>query len=349
MKFKSFLVILVLSLAAFAGETPLTTLATASLKDGSTVKGEFLTDQITGSTAFMKNLTLEPAIVKSLIFTGTNGESKVSLSNGDAFAMRISNNSFKLKSLIGTLEIPRTNFRSLAFASQRGTSAAKDGLVFFCTFDDEKSVASPATGPSVKMELGTIRGNGKNGGALYVEPGVAGAQIAFPAGTFGNEGCIEFWANMASGKTEFTTGGDPRFFLLSDSMGREFAHLEFASNNGCGNSGFGGHICGLRAQTNRGCSFMMPYSDVFRGQNYNGWHHYAFVWSVGSLRIFIDGELVCSGNGLCDTQALSNAEIIMDIPLNRIRGKSFNNKSAFYMDDLKVWNYAKMDFELRQL
>ena len=201
-------------------------------------------------------------------------------------------------------------------------------------------------GPSVKLELGTIRGNGKNGGALYVEPGVAGAQIAFPAGTFGNEGCIAFWAKMASGKTEFTTGGDPRFFLLSDSVGREFAHLEFASNNGCGNSGFGGHICGLRAQTNRGCSFMMPYSDVFKGQNYNGWHHYAFVWSVGSLRIFIDGKLVCSGSGLCDTAALSNAEIIMDIPLNRIRGKSFNNKSAFYMDDLKIWNYAKTSFEL---
>ena len=346
MTLKTALVAFALSLAAFAGETPLTTLVTASLKDGSTLKGEFLTRQITGSTAFMKTLALEPAIVKSLTFTGTNGESKVSLSNGDAFAMRISNSSFKLKALIGTLEIPRSNLRSLAFSSQRCTSAAKDGLVFFCTFDDEKSVAAPAIGPSVKLELGTISGNGKNGGALYVEPGVAGAQIVFPAGTFGNEGCVAFWAKMASGKTEFTTGGDPRFFLLSDSMGREFAHLEFASNNGCGNSGFGGHICGLRAQTNRGCSFMMPYSDVFKGQNYNGWHHYAFVWSVGRLRIFIDGKLVCSGSGQYDTATFDNTEIFMDIPLNRIRGKSFNNKSAFYMDNLKVWNYAKTNFEL---
>lgn len=346
MKIKSFLVISALTLVATAGETSRTAYATASLKDGSTVKGEFLTRQITGSTAFMEKLALEPTIIKSLTFTGTNGESKVSLCNGDAFAMKLSNNSFKLKAIIGTLEIPRTSFRSLSFSSQRGTSAANDGLVFFCTFDDERSVTSPMIGPSVKLELGTIRGNGKNGGALYVEPGVAGAQIAFPAGTFGDEGCIEFWANMASGKTEFSTGGDPRFFLLNDRAGREFAHLEFASNNGCGNSGFGGHICGLRAQTNRGCSFMMPYSDVFKGQNYNGWHHYAFVWSVGSLRIFIDGKLVCSGSGLCDTAALSNAEIIMDIPLNRIRGKSFNNKSAFYMDDLKIWNYAKTSFEL---
>ena len=346
MKLSTTLIAFALWLAALAGETPLTTLATASLKDGSTIKGEFLTRQITGSTAFMEKLALEPTIIKSLIFTGTNGESKVSLCNGDSFAMKISNNGFKLKSLIGTIEIPRTSFRSLSFSSQRGTSAANDGLVFFCTFDDEKSVSSPAIGPSVKLELGTIRGNGKNGGALYVEPGVAGAQIAFPAGTFGSEGCIEFWANMASGKTEFTTGGDPRFFLLSDGVGREFAHLEFASNNGCGNCGFGGHICGLRAQTNRGCSYMMPYSDVFKGQNYNGWHHYAFVWSVGRLRIFIDGKLVCSGSGQYDTATFDNTEIFMDIPLNRIRGKSFNNKSAFYMDDLKIWNFAKTNFEL---
>ncbi len=294
----------------------------------------------------MEKLTLEPTIIKSLIFNGTNSESKVSLGNGDAFTMKISNNSFKLKSLIGVLEIPRTSFRSLTFSPQRGTSAAKDGLVFFCTFDDEDSVASPTAGPSVKLELGTIRGNGKNGSALYVEPGIAGAQIAFPDGTFGNEGCIEFWANMASGKTEFSTGGDPRFFLLSDSAGREFAHLEFASNNGAGGSGLSGHICGLRAQTNRGSSFMMPYSDVFKGQNYNGWHHYAFVWTVGSLRIFIDGKLVCSVSGQYDAATFSDSEMLMDIPLNRIRGKSFNNKSAFYMDDLKIWNYAKTDFEL---
>ncbi len=75
-------------------------------------------------------------------------------------------------------------------------------------------------GPSVKLELGTIRGNGRNGGALYVEPGVAGAQIAFPSGTFGSEGCIAFWANMASGKTEFSIGGDPRYFFGSRTVER---------------------------------------------------------------------------------------------------------------------------------
>ena len=94
--------------------------ANATLKDGSTVKGEFLTQKITGSTVFANQLALDPTIIKSFTFTSTNGEAKVSLVNGDAFAMNVSNAGFKIKSLLGDLEIPRTNFRSLAFSIFRG-------------------------------------------------------------------------------------------------------------------------------------------------------------------------------------------------------------------------------------
>jgi hypothetical protein len=150
---------------------------------------------------------------------------------------------------------------------------------------------------------------------------------------------------MASGKTEFTTGGDPRFFLLSAKDGTEIAHFEYASNNGCGNSGLGGHICGLRTQTNSGCSYLMPYSAVFKGEDYNGWHHYAFVWSTTELAIYVDGKLFCRTEGKLNAAQI-DGEVIMDIPLNRLSGKSFNNKSAFYMDELKIWSKAKTEFDL---
>jgi hypothetical protein len=142
---------------------------------------------------------------------------------------------------------------------------------------------------------------------------------------------------MASGKTEFSTGGDPRFFIMHTSDGNEIANLEFASNNGCGNSGFGGTFCGLRAQANRGFSYMMPYSDVFKGADYNGWHHYALTWTANSIKIFIDGNVVCSSNGSVNINLIEDSEIVMSIPLNRKTGKSYNNKSAFYMDELKIW------------
>ena len=287
------------SLTAQTVEKDYTVSANATLKDGSTVKGEFTTQNITGSTAFMEKLSLDPAIVRSLAFAGTNGVSKVELTNGDKFAMTVANESFALKSLLGDLNIPRNNFRAVSLSARKASANSNDdGLVFYCTFDDEAAIASPAVGQPVKLELGQLcPDKGKNGGALFVNPGVAGAEVQFPQGTLGAEGCIEFWANMASGKTEFTTGGDPRFFIMLDANGTEQGHFEFASNNGCGNSGLGGHFFGIRTQTNTGYSYMMPYSDIFKGENYNGWHHYAFVWTSTRLAIFLDGKELCGTTG----------------------------------------------------
>lgn len=340
--------LLACSLTAQTVEKDYIVSANATLKDGSTVKGEFATQGITGSTAFMEKLCLDPALVKSLTFSGTNGESKVELINGDKFAMTIVNETFAIKSLLGELAIPRANFRTIALSARKVSANPNDnGLVFYCTFDDTAAIASPAAGQAVKLELGRIcPDKGKNGGALFVKPGIAGAEVQLPQGTFGEEGCIEFWANMASGKTEFSTGGDPRFFILLDSNGLEKGVFEFASNDGAGNSGICGTFFGVHAYSNRGCNYMMPYSDIFKGEDYNGWHHYAFVWTQESLAIFIDGREVCRATGNVNTQEIANTSVTLDIPLNRTTGKSFNNKSAFYMDELKIWNYAKTSFDL---
>ena len=341
------LVLTTAGLTTFAQNATITIAANATLKDGSSVKGEFATEYVSGSTIFTEKLNLDPAVVKSLTFAGTNGESKVELANGDKFTMTVANERFAIKSLLGELAIPRNNFRSLTFSVRKcAQNGVEDGLVFYCTFDDESSLTSPAVGPSVKLELGQIKNDGKNGGALFVQPGVAGAETILPEGTLATEGCIEFWANMASGKTEFSTGGDPRFFVMFDAKGAEIAHFEFASNNGCGNSGLGGHFYGFRTQTNTGYSYMMPYSDIFKGENYNGWHHYAFVWTQTSLAIFIDGREVCRATGTVNAQEIVNTAVTLDIPLNRTTGKSFNNKSAFYMDELKIWNFAKREFDI---
>ena len=52
--------------AAFAQDAATTIAASATLKDGSSVKGEFCTERVTGSTIFTEELRLDPAIVKSL-------------------------------------------------------------------------------------------------------------------------------------------------------------------------------------------------------------------------------------------------------------------------------------------
>ena len=334
-------------LAAIAQENAFVS-ANATLTDGSTVKGELSTKNITGSTLFMEKLELDPALVKTVAFANTNGESKIELTNGDKFAMRVINDNFAIKSLLGELKIPRTNFRSITLSSRRISAGGCDeGLIFYCTFDDEAALANPAVGPTVKLELGQVKtGEGKNGGALFVNPGISGAAVVLPKGTLTPEGCIEFWANMASGKTEFSTGGDPNYFTIYTTGGTVVGALGFACNDGVGNSGICGFFFGLRTYSKAGYTHMMPYSDVFNGEDYNGWHHYAFTWTQTNLSLYIDGKKVAHTIGNLDVELLAKDDITLAIPLHRTFGKSFNNKSAFYMDELKIWNKAKSEFDL---
>ena len=322
--------------------------ANATLKDGSTIKGEFLAQKITGSTIFLKKLALDPSIVKSISFPGTNNAAKIELENGDKFTMKVHNKIFPFASILGELNVQRKNIRSLTLAKRRTASKGDNaGLVFHCTFDDEAALANPTVGPAVKLELGQVKtSEGKNGGALFVNPGISGAMVVLPKETLTPEGCIEFWANMASGKTEFSTGGDPNYFAIYTADGAIGGALGFACNDGVGNSGICGFFFGLRTYSNTGYTHMMPYSDVFKGEDYNGWHHYAFTWTQTSLTLYIDGKKVAHTIGKLDVGLLAKDDITLAIPLHRTFGKSFNNKSAFYMDELKIWNKAKTEFDL---
>ena len=341
----SFTLLFTIMLGAIAQEKVITT-ANATLKDGSTLNGEFVPKSIDGSTLFIEKLNLDPSLVKHVVFSNTNGEAKVELNNGDKFSMTVANESLAVKSLLGDLQIPRANFRSLKL-SQRKIGGSDEGLIFHCTFDDEAALANPVVGPAVKLELGQIKtSEGKNGGALFVNPGISGAMVVLPKGTLTPEGCIEFWANMASGKTEFSTGGDPNYFTIYTTGGTVVGALGFACNDGVGNSGICGFFFGLRTYSKAGYTHMMPYSDVFNGEDYNGWHHYAFTWTQTNLSLYIDGKKVAHTIGNLDVELLAKDDITLAIPLHRTFGKSFNNKSAFYMDELKIWNKAKSEFDL---
>ena len=346
---RNYIVILFVALissSAISNELPVTTRVSASLNDGSIIKAEAITENISGRTLFANKLTLKCSDISTLSFANTNGDAKVVLSNGDSITMHVTDRILKIKSAIGALKIPVSSVRALTFNTIKapGPTGSTDGLVYACSFDN--GIDKPEVGPAGMLELGVIRPEGgRTGGALLVKPGVAGAQIRFPAGSFGATGCIEFWANLQSGKTEFSTGGDPRFFLLSTADGNEVSHFEYASNDGCGHCGLTAHVTGVRVFSHEGCRGMMPYSDIFNGKDFNGWHHYALSWTKECATIYLDGKECCRSYGIVQGDALAG-EMVLDIPLNRTRGKSYNNKSAFLMDDLKIWNHAKAEFDV---
>lgn len=340
-----------------------TTLAGASpamsamvlLKDGSTVKGEFITDKVEGATLFARGLTLDVAIVKAVNFIGTNGEARVELSNGDRFRMTVANTFFTIKSLLGELKIPCVNVRSISLlGAAKGDSA--EGLIFHCTFDDVASITSPAVGPRGRFMTGGFS-DGKFGKALMAMPYTRHAAFEFPAGFIKDAGCIEFWAKILKQTPFVATGGDPRLLVLTCADTHDLAcNIDVVSNDGTGNSGFALRTWfGVKSSVSG-----MPhlrYADLFPSGDWRDWHHYAVVWDKDGIidlsgtpraALLVDGKLIASA-GLEPIAAHmvrmpSETPYVLGITYDPAIDAERNTKSPFLIDEFKIWNYAKKDF-----
>ena len=351
--------VIVTACAALAGAKSVVS-ATALLKDGSTVKGEFLTDKVKGTTIFAKELVLDAAIVKTINFTSTNGEAKVDLACGDRFGMTIINPSFAIKSLLGELKIPCGNIRSVSLSKK--TVAAKggalDGLIFYCTFDDAASITSPAIGPAGTFMTGRFE-EGKFGQALRAMPFTKHAAFEFPVGFIKDAGCIEFWAKILKPNPVVGTGGDPRLLAITLADTHELASwLDVGSNDGTGNSGFTlSSWFGARSSL-RG-SRCLRYPELFPSGNWRDWHHYAVVWDKNGIldlpqapkaALLVDGKLVTSVAPKSGSTHLlrmpSQTPYILGITYDPVHGAENTTKSPFLIDEYKIWNYAKTDFLL---
>lgn len=332
--------------------------ANATLKDGSSVKGEFCAKCISGSTIFSEKLKLDPALVKSLDFVGTNGEAKVALVNDDKFAMTVANEDFTIKSILGDLKIPRASFKSLRM-SQRSVAtgaAAEEGLVFYCTFDDEAAITSPVVGPNGKFQQGSFV-PGKVGQALQTTVCAHNADFELPANFFGLSGCIEFWAKILNPSSNIGDNGDPRLYTIThkESHGT-FSTIDIVSNNGAGNSGFSTWTLLGNMASLHGCR-ALRYDDLFPGSNSRDWHHYAVVWDQNGIS-GVPGRpqmaLLVDGKYIPDIQnhVRNPKEIAFFIATPSLLcfthdtnlGPNANTKSPFLIDEFKIWNFAKTEF-----
>ena len=93
--------------------------ATASLRDGSTLKGTLLTETVKGAAIFNDSLELSLTDVKSLAFAGTNGEAKTTLINGDILSLTVATPAFELDSSLGKLTLTRGNLSKLTISAHR--------------------------------------------------------------------------------------------------------------------------------------------------------------------------------------------------------------------------------------
>ncbi|MBP5545648.1 MAG: hypothetical protein ILM98_16370 [Kiritimatiellae bacterium] len=335
------------------------TYASASLKDGSSIRGEFRTERIHGSTAFLDKLDIDPEIVKAVVFTGTNGEAKVELANGDRFAMSIANESFAIKSLLGELDIPLANFRSISLSQRKAVaSCGEDGLVFHCTFDDEGAITTPVVGPKGTFLQGRFM-QGKFGQALKTTVYSQNATFALPANFFKTSGCIEFWAKILKPSPNIGSGGDPRLFTITQrGSNNTICTIDIVSNNGGGNSGFSTWTILGNMASLRGCR-SLRYENLFPSSDYRDWHHYAVVWDTNGISnlegepkmaLLVDGELIPDiqnhARSTEDALAIISTPTLLSFTHDPDLDPEFSTKSPFLIDEFKIWSFAKTDFEI---
>ena len=347
-------VVLALAVSAFTAVAakPAVTV-TASLRDGSTVKGDFLTKKIIGATLFERDLVLAPSLVRSINFTGTNGESKVELSNGDRFAMTVSNDVFAVRSLLGDLKISRANFRSLALASRSATAhgGSSGGLVYHCTFNSREEVSKPKVGPRGFFMAGEFT-KGVDGFSLHVPPYTSAARFELKPGTVGRKGTIEFWGKIDEGMARLTTGGCPRFFEIICYELRDEISQDWNSNNGTGGAGLTFRLGGLPVMASSSYGRFSTY-DFIKDDLY-GWHHYALVWDADGIAlnngetataaVFVDGKSVMTTSATnWNGPPLANHRSFLVFPSREDEMPSYG-RVGYAIDEFKIWNYAKTDF-----
>lgn len=346
----------VCALTAFADVTP-TVSVTASLKDGSSVRGDFLSEGIAGATLFQKNIVLVPAIVRSVTLTSTNGEAKVELSNGDHFTMKIANDAFAVRSILGDLKIPRASLRAMSLSARSAAAkgGATGGLIFHCTFDDAASITSPAVGPAGTFMTGMFE-DGKIGKALLAMPYKTHASFNIPAGFLNDAGCIEFWTKILKSSPQIGDRGDPRLFTFTFADTHTPAcKIDLVSNDGGGNSGFATCSWFAGIASIRGMHGL-HYGDLFTPQGWRDWHHFALVWDKDgisdiqgnpSVALVVDGKQIPNTVfNPCPLELLrmpSKTAYVLSFTYDPLSSAGENTKSPFLIDDFKIWDYAKTD------
>lgn len=333
--------------------------ASANVKDGSSIKAEFLSKGFTGSTLFAEQITLKPELVKTVTFKGEDGTAQITLHNQDCFSIKLADASYRFNSVLGTLDIARENLRTIRLTPSVQGADGTSGLIFHCTFDDADAVSNPAIGPRAIFNRARFA-EGKFGQAMSAKQYSPNAAFDLPPNFLGKAGCIEFWAKILKPSPSVGWGGDPRFFTISSkATGESFFLSDIVSNDGRGDSGFAtwtlsgnfASISGMRSLTHQ---------ELFDNGNWRDWHHFAVVWDDSGIKglpeegrraaLFVDGKLTpCvrfDSRNSAELERLIATSSRLSFTYDPDQDLERQTKSPFLIDEFKIWNYARIDFDL---
>lgn len=318
-----------------------------TLQDKSVLTGTLLSFELKAQSEFDSPLNIPPAVIQSITFneiSAGNRRDRILFTNGDSLTVSIQNKQFDIVTLLGPLTIDVGVITKMVFSQK--TRAG--GLIYACSFESAEDIMAAAG--DIPPPWATFT-SGKQGQGLLVDQyDIQIASISVNA-INAQAGCIEFWAklNDHSHRFSWSYGHNPNFFMLQNRS--QLYQLVINGNNGLGWSGICAKANGLLSGTRWYTQGMFNSYESLLGGDPNGWHHYALVWDEQGieglagkqLAVYLDGKLNSSASreGARPKTDQDTAPLVLTLM------KSIENShhNSFVMDEFKIWDYAKTDFE----
>ena len=230
-------------------------------------------------------------------------------------------------------------------------SQGLDGLVLWNRLGSTEQVENSEVGAPGIMSGGSFT-TGVFGDA-YLASHDEDLMLEFPLAAFvpaASRGTMEFWARLIDPPTDIADSGIKLATPIPDPFGGPVYEIGLGSDDGMGGGGLNGRVSdGFDpASTSSGASGSWTYEDVL-GPDVEEWHHYALVWDETGIAgvddgsravaVFLDGALE-SGQW---QQPMSVSFQAPDGGMLGILGNT-ENQGSVAMDNLKIWDYPKIDF-----
>jgi hypothetical protein len=156
------------------------------------------------------------------------------------------------------------------------------------------------------------------------------------------EGCIEFWYYQTEDPLAYSHG----IYRLWDGGFGFDPGISFYTSDPSETGVLFNFLIDLNSSSQISLTYS-PGASIRNNHNLNNrWIHLAVVWNINgidasgnTMRIYIDGTIVASGQDTWDNKIGNRVDIC--------GGCDKNIANKFYMDNLKVWNYSKTDFSDR--
>lgn len=241
-------------------------------------------------------------------------------------------------------------------------SQEDNGLILHYTFDSEESVTKPAVGlPGKLVNAKFVAGH--QGQALYVTPQTSPVFTEIPPAFLSSTGCIEFWAKIDNPPARPLPGqGSPCFFHMQPPNEIWKVSLMWNGNNGAGGGGLCGAVQHYPAFSDSFMSCVSPF-DKLLGDKASEWHHYALVWNTEGIAsldkrlgnpikvaVYLDGrpEALDTNvrNPVWGLSCFQKTSMTLGFPMPP--GMCDFNRVAFAIDEFKIWNFDKVEFDIGQ-